>query len=153
MISTALRFAILFLAGAISANAGVAVYTDQLDAVAALNARQGQKSYTAVPLTQPEIVLPQMRAVKPLNYSRLKKDAPVARSKIAVVVDGKGRIVDAVAFDYNDRAYGEAVASVVAKMILLKPGKIGKQTGNFVLVYRYSTSCPTPEVDPKASGR
>ena len=150
MTSTSVRLAIVFLAASISASADITVYTDHSDAVAALNARQGHEAYTAVPLTRSDIVPPRRRAVKPLNYTRLKKGGPVARSKIAVVIDGKGRIIDQVPFDYNDRAYGDAVASVIAKMIILTPGTVGKKPANFVLVYRYSTEDPTPEVETQA---
>ncbi len=118
----------LLIGGVVSATADITIYTVgspelAAAAVAALNARPDREKYVLAEVPLPG-KFPIRRFVKPFNVSKVSKDAPVLRTKIALVVNRSGNPVDAVGFDSNYAAFSAAIAQRLPKMIGFIESKI-----------------------------
>ena len=147
--STSLRqllFGLVLFGPVLFARADFTAYAFQPSAaaaIAALNARPDHEKYvlSSSPLSG-KFAVPQWR--KPLNISKIPKDAPVLRSSVAMVVDKTGGVVDAAAFNFNDAVFADALVKVIPKMIMWVPNKT-KKNERALIVFTYNTHSEEPE--------
>ena len=112
-------------------------------AVEALNAREDREKYVLSDTPLPgKSTIPRWR--KPLNISKIPKDAPLSRTSLAIVVDKSGAVVDAAAFNYNDTEFADLLVKAIPRMIAFVPYKMKKQE-RALFVLTFNTRSEDPE--------
>jgi hypothetical protein len=111
-------------------------------AVGALNARPDREKYTLSNKPLPgKSTIPRWR--KPLNISKMPKDAPLSRTSLAIVVDKSGTVVDVAAFNFNDTEFADQLIKIIPQMIAFVPNKTKKhERALFVLTFNTRSEDP-----------
>jgi len=142
-----LRIFFVFLAWAAAVRADTTVYSvaPADAALVALNSRSGKPKYVlgeANGLTKSPIP----RFVRDLNYAHIRKDAPITKTKLVLVIDRNGEVIDCAAYDFEIPAYAKAVESAMKqKMMTFMPGTVAEKAVPFLMTVSYSTADPHPD--------
>ena len=137
---------LVILGMALSARAEITLYAFQSSATAAVGALNARPEFEKYVLANSELPLkfaiPRFR--KPLSISRIPKDAPVLRTSVAMVVDKTGTVVDAAAFNFNDRGFADAIVKAIPKMIAWAPNETKKKE-RALITLTFNTHSEDPE--------